>query len=44
MTLFEEIKNGLESGIDAINNGTPLKTTVVSTKDDDDTEETPKEN
>ena len=34
MTLFEEIKNGLQSGIDAIENNFKMKTTEISISDD----------
>ncbi|MBR1893228.1 MAG: hypothetical protein IJ815_06825 [Lachnospiraceae bacterium] len=34
MTLYEELMNGLQSGIDAYKNGETLKTTVVELKDD----------
>ena len=37
MTLYEELVNGLQSGIDAYNSGVSLKTTVLEYKDDIDT-------
>lgn len=45
MTLYEEIKNGLESGIEAYRNNTELKKTIVSNDDtkDHSEEEPPKE-
>ena len=39
MTLYEEIKNGLESGIEAYRNNTELKQTVLT----DDNKDSPKE-
>ena len=37
MTLFEEIKNGLQSGLDAYNQGIEMKRTIITTDNSSDT-------
>ncbi len=36
MTLYEEIMNGLQSGLDAINNNDDIRTTTASNDDKDE--------
>lgn len=38
MTLFEEIRDGLQSGIDAYHNGDELRQTAVSNEDNESEE------